>query len=82
MGMSLDMRRVMSEHEQARQIDSETMILKLDEGLSNDREIIDVSRCQSLWNMFLHCYSLFQRLDLHKLQMQEAMVTIQKVRLS
>lgn len=44
MGMTIDMRRIMQEHEEARRMDTEAVAEKLDQGLSNDHEIISVRR--------------------------------------
>ena len=77
--MSIDMRRVIQEHEEARRMDTEAVAGKLDQGLSNDHEIISV-RCyaQRLFKSAESTYA--QRLEIHRAQMQEAMIAIQKVR--
>lgn len=77
--MSIDMRRIMQEHEEARRMDTLTVVEKLDQGLWNDHEIISVRRY--FLRLLLPFHSVgAQRLEVQGTQVQEAMIAIHKVR--
>jgi len=76
--MSIDMRRIMQEHEEARRMDTLAVAEKLDQGLWNDHEIISVRR-YSLRLLLPFDFACAQRLEVQGTQVQEAMIAIHKV---